>query len=184
MATSNVTAGTATLYLTAGIGELVHHLGDVDPRSRVKARATLVLRGREAGPALAAALQSPDETVRWEAAKALTEIRDPKAAPALVTALEDDDPSVRWLAAEALALLGRNALEPLLHALITSHGSVWMRDGAHHVLREAGQGDLKLLLAPVMSALEGIVPAEAVMPAAHEVLKELELARRGRTRQT
>lgn len=182
MATSNVTASTATLFLTAEIGELVHYLGDADPHTRVRARATLVLRGLRAGPALAAALLSPDETVRWEAAKALTEVRDPAAAPALVTALQDDDPSVRWLAAEALALLGRNALEPLLHALINTRGSAWMRDGAHHVLREAGQGDLKPLLAPVMSALEGVIPAVAVMPAAHEALVALESAGRRQDR--
>jgi HEAT repeat protein len=71
---------------------------------------------------------------RWEAAKALSEIADPVIAPELVATLEDSSPDIRWLAAEGLIALERAALPSLLQTLMAHSESVWLREGAHHIL--------------------------------------------------
>ena len=173
MTNPNVTERTATQPQATDIGQLVAQLGDTNRSQRIVARQQLVIRGRAAAPAVAAALHSSNSWARWEAAKALSEIRDPDAAPALVAALDDEDSSVRWLAAEALSVLGRNALEPLLSALISGHASAWTREGAHHVLHDTAKGDLRELLAPILAALESVVPGVDAMTAAYEALGAL-----------
>ncbi len=173
MTDPNVTERTATQQHRTDIADLIADLGDTERSRRISAREQLVIRGRAAAPAVAAALASSNAWGRWEAAKALTEIRDPDAAPAIVLALEDEDASVRWVAAEALSVLGRNALEPLLAGLISDHASAWTREGAHHVLHDIAKGDLRDLLAPVLAALESVVPSVSVMTAAYEALGAL-----------
>jgi HEAT repeat protein len=79
-------------------------------------------------------LQSTNDNTHWEAAKALGEIRDPQAAPGLVDTLEDRESAVRWLAAKGLIALARWVLIPLLEALESESDSIWMREGARHVI--------------------------------------------------
>jgi HEAT repeat protein len=71
-----------------------------------------------------------------EAAKALGNIGGHQAIQALISALEDDRFEVRWEAAEALIKIGRDAVKPLLKALIKKSDSTWMREGAHHVFSD------------------------------------------------
>jgi HEAT repeat protein/lysophospholipase L1-like esterase len=82
-------------------------------------------RRKDAGavPALSAALLSPDESVRREAARALGRLGDAAdpARPALHRALGDPRASVRWAAAGALFELGGRASElPLLTRALAS----------------------------------------------------------------
>ncbi len=142
------------------ITSLVNQLGNDDGLLRRKARESLVNLDGHAVPSLVMALANPSRDVRWEAAKALGEIRDPAAAPALVKALEDERFGVRWLAAEALISLGSKAvLPPLMHALSISADSVWLRHGAHHVLRALARDGLPQKVQPVLAALEDVEPA-------------------------
>ena len=67
---------------------------------------------------------------------ALREIHDPKSATPLVRALMDESPGVRWLAAEAIVAIGPDAITALLSGLKENFNSVWMQQGAHHVLSE------------------------------------------------
>ncbi len=139
-----------------------------------KARAWLVTIGRPAVPALVKSLSSGDEWARWKAAKALGEIADPLAAEALVRALEDEAVGVRWLAAEGLVAIGRTALVPLLEVLIERPDSVWLREGARHVIHDVERTGstpdaLKLLLA----TLEDIGPSVDVTLAAWNALEAL-----------
>lgn len=67
-----------------------------------------------------------------------------------------------WLAAKGLIQIGISGLEPLLHALMVRGDSVWLREGAHHVIRELVMGELRMYLDPVMKALEGVEPAVQV----------------------
>ena len=102
--------------------------------ARRKAREALVALGTPAVPSLIQLLSHRKPHVRWEAAKAIGGIGDPIAAFALVNALKDRDGDVRWLAAEGLAALGRDALPPLLAALIDpSNDRLAVRGAAHHV---------------------------------------------------
>ncbi|MGA2284982.1 MAG: HEAT repeat domain-containing protein [Dehalococcoidia bacterium] len=126
-------------------------------------------------------LNDPDWHVRWEAAKALQSIADPRAAPALVRALRDARFGVRWLAAEALVALKEGALGPLLDALVHQGDSLWLRRGAHRVLRQLIHGQLPPeaieVVKPVLTALESLEPSATVGVAAQNALAELQ--RRG-----
>jgi hypothetical protein len=104
---------------------------------RVGLEATHALSdlGRPAVEALLAALNGPDVTARWHAAKALAAIASPDTAPALVERLEDEDAAVRWEAVYALAAIGLPALPPLLHRVCTDSFSAWFAAGAQRVLR-------------------------------------------------
>jgi HEAT repeat protein len=138
------------------------------------AREELVDIGRAAVPALVQALHDPDEHVRWEAAKALGQISDSSAAPALVEALLDANFGVRWLAAEGLIRMRRRGLKPLLQALIEHSDSVWLRQGAHHILRTLATSGPHGEIEPVLDALTGPEPIVEVPPAAAQVLEKLE----------
>lgn len=147
------------------VDTLVRRLNDKNGHVRQQARWTLVHRGADAVPALVEALSAPDRNMRWEAAKALGEIADPSAAPALVGALDDERFGVRWLAAEGLIRIGEVALPPLMAALAGSANSVWLRGGAHHVLRGLVQHarhqnrELPQEVIDVLAALEDVEPA-------------------------
>jgi hypothetical protein len=148
-------------------------LGDSNGIARQHARQALVEIGHPAVPALITALESPQEQVRWEAAKALSEISAPEAAPGLVLALEDREFSVRWLAAEGLVAIGHRSIEPLLEALVERGDHQWLREGAHHVLKSLSKRSSDEALAPVLIALDGVEPELVVPPAAQAALKTL-----------
>jgi HEAT repeat protein len=157
------------LALEALIADLSAHEGD----EREVARERLVAVGGPAIPALAALLKAPRKEPRWEAAKALGEMRHPMAAAALVDVLEDRESSVRWLAARGLIALGRPALAPLLERLERGPDSVWLRDGAHHVLRALDRDRAADEARPVLEALERPDPTIEVPVAAHHALMAL-----------
>jgi len=167
------------------IGALVADLASDDGSVRESARLSLVGVGGRAVAALIDALGDPHRQVRWEAAKALEQIASPEAAPALVGALEDKEFSVRWLAAEGLIALESKGLVPLLRALIERSDSVWLREGAHHVLHDLhnlGGRRLRGVLKPLLAALEDLEPALEVPPAAKTVLEVLTKGGRRRGR--
>ncbi len=134
------------------------------------ARRRLVAMGPEAVPSLVKALRSKKQWVRWEAAKALGNIGGPAATRALVGALKDETFDVRWLAAEGLIAIGRRALVPLLEELVKRPDSLWLQQGAHHVLHDMDRGDLNKALRPIMGALESAEPAIEVPLAAKAAL--------------
>jgi HEAT repeat protein len=158
----------------AGIDALIAKLRTHDGLVREQARKTLVAMGSKAVASLLPLLTDSNDQVRWEAAKALSEIGDPSAASALVVALEDESFGVRWLAADGLIAMGRDALPPLLEALEEDGDSLWLREGAHHVLRMlAAEHGLHDRVAPVLTALEGLEPDIDVPLAARKALETL-----------
>ena len=144
-----------------------------DLQERWSARMSLVRIGTPTVPHLIEALTGSRECTRWEAAKVLNDLRVPRAAPALVRALEDRSFGVRWLAAEGLIGLRRDGLAPLLEALVEQPDLVWLREGAHHVLRSLVGRGLDVHIMPVIKALEGVDPSLEVPPAATVALAEL-----------
>ena len=143
--------------------------------TRLKARQALVAMKQNAVAPLVKALQNPDWRIRWGAAMALGQIGDPSAADALIKSLEDELAGVRWLAAEALIALGSTGLHALLEALIHHSDSLWLRDGAHHIIHDIMDKDPELsqVLAPVTAALDDIEPVIEVPPAAQTALRQL-----------
>jgi HEAT repeat protein len=159
-------------YLGEEIENYIAELGSEDGLKRQSARHILVHYGSDAVPGLANALANDNEHVRWEAAKALGEIEHPDAAPVLVKALEDENISVRWAAMESLIRLKRAAIEPLLKGLTRDFNSVWLREGAHHVLHQLkNQGLLDGPEIKVFNALEGAAPVVEVPWAAEAALE-------------
>jgi HEAT repeat protein len=152
----------------------ISDLGNMDGGDRLKARSALIREGVNAVPDLIQALTDNNQHVRWEAAQALASIKDASAAPALVGALEDDDHDVRWAAMKALTVLDRASLEPLLQALILEFDSVWLREGAHHVLNVLKKrAKLKQPSLNVLRALEGVEPEMTVAGAAEAAWERL-----------
>lgn len=157
----------------ADLHDLITNLGSSNCLARQSARSALVKIGRRSASALVSALSSPNELIRWEAAKALSAIGDPAAAPALVEALEDDDFSVRWLAAEGLIAIGLDGLPVLYRALIQHSDSSWLREGAHHVLHNLAVQGFYESVDIVLVALQGMEPVLEVPFAAEAGLARL-----------
>jgi HEAT repeat protein len=152
---------------------LLERLSSRDGLQRQEARHQLVDMGRPVVPYLIKTLQSPNERMRWEAAKALGEIRDPMAAPALVQALEDDEAAIRWLSATGLIIMGRGALPSLLEALEGHSDSIWMREGAHRVLHALVRDGVADDMVPVLEALEDLEPSVEVPVTAYNALRKI-----------
>jgi hypothetical protein len=152
----------------------IKKIGSRDSSERQFARSFLIKEGKNAIPDLIQALSSGGQRTRKEAAKILAQMRDPIAASALVQALMDEDHDVRWAAMEALIALDRIGLEPLLQALMKDLDSVWLLEGAHHILHVLkNRGRLGKPLMKVFRALEGIEPQSAVPWAAEAAWESL-----------
>jgi HEAT repeat protein len=134
----------------------------------------LVTIGGKSVAALSDALEGKNEGQRWEAAKALGQIGDPAAVGVLVKTLEDKIFDLRWLAAEGLISIGRPSIVPLLHRLIEKTDSVWVREGAHHVFHDLHDPKSKIILRPVLDALEDSDTHIQIPFAAEAALKSLE----------
>lgn len=154
------------------IAQWLAALGSKDGMERQRARLALVEIGKPVLPYLLEALKDNHQQVRWEAAKALGSINETDAAPALVDALMDESSEVRWLAAEALIGLREQAVVPLLLALEKHFKSVWLREGAHHVLHDLGR--YHLLNKPTQQVLETLrsLEPEVTIPWAAKVALE------------
>ena len=155
----------------ASITPLINDLTCTDVYKCRRARQTLVDMGDPAVPYLVDALKSRKVWVRWEAAKALGQIAGPMATNALVDALGNGMFDVRWIAAEGLILRGREALVPLMRALIEKSDLAWFREGAHHVLFDLSHGNLRDMVLPVLQALED-VEADVEVPLKAKALLE------------
>ena len=157
-----------------GITELIGTLRGKDGFTRERARKSLVKFGKPAVPALIKLLSDRNEHMRWEACKALGSIKDPAAAGPLVDALNDRSEEIRWLGAEGLIALGHDAIVPLLRALEIQFDSLYLRQGAHHVLHSL---HMRRLLDPnaleVLVTLRTLGPRMAVALASHRALHSL-----------
>ncbi len=122
---------------------------------------------------LVASLHDPDEGVRENAMKTLCSSLEPAALQVVIRAMVDDDPGVRWLAAEGLIDIGESGIKPLLYALMSQSGSVWMRQSAIHVLHAYVKSPWGRQLTPILDALVDVQPALTVPPLAQKALYSL-----------
>jgi hypothetical protein len=159
------------------IDTLIADLKVRDGMTRQKARRRLVSMGKPTVPFLTKLLVDRQEQARWEAAKALGDIADPGASSALTSALEDEEFDVCWLAAEGLIRLGRDGLSSLFQALAERPNSVWLREGAHHILTTLSRKRMKVLLKPMLSALVSVDPETHVPEVAHVLLNSLKASK-------
>ncbi len=157
------------------VKSLIGQFSGKDGNLRARSRAELVKIGGPAVPGLCAALRtSPEEQVRWEAAKTLAEIEDPRAISFMVRALKDPDEDVAWIAAEFLRGSGKAAWPALLAAVLKcGPKSFALRKGAHHALWEQRVPGYNKLLAALRRALAPGAPPESAPEAAYKLLEKL-----------
>jgi HEAT repeat protein len=158
-----------------GIEALIFDLANKNGQIRADARASIVSLGCEAVPYLLPLASDKKHEFRWEAVKAMADIKHSSAIDGLIRALIDTEFDVRWLAAEGLASLGQYAVVPLLQALqnMEEASSVWLRDGALHVLRAVMKESPAQAMQPVLTALEDGDFYTVVPPAARQALNAL-----------
>jgi len=154
------------------IQQWITDLGSSNEAERRKARWSLVYEGANAVPDLIQALSNGNQHTRMEVVRIFSQTRDLSAAPALVRALEDEDHDIRWTAMKGLIAFERAGLEPLLEALMKDFDSVWLREGAHHILNVLKKKRyLRQPSLQVLQALEGVEP-EVTVPWAAEAAWE------------
>jgi HEAT repeat protein len=157
------------------INSLVMDLRSDDGVVRESARHQFVKLGEDAVDYLASFITSEDSLLRWEVAKTLAEIASPVAVPVLIEALEDDLTSIRWIAGEGLIKLGRAGARGILVALVDFPDSVFIMQGAHHVLSQLGDiFDNSKLLLTLLKALEKKENDPEVSLLASRLVKELD----------
>jgi HEAT repeat protein len=131
------------------VEELEHRIRQGDERSiELAGRLGLVAWRRRLIPAVLAALESADRSVRKAAAQALVPLREaaaahPQVIPGLLAALKDRDWLVRWAAARALGALREAAAAhpeviPVLLAAL-KHEDEGVRQAAAKTLGELGE---------------------------------------------
>lgn len=145
------------------IPSLIEQLGDLEGFMRVHSRKMLIDIGKPAVPELINTLSNDISQIRWQVIKVLESLREASAIPALIERLKDNNAGVRWAASEALIALHQEAIPVLLKALKGDIESLWLRQGAHRILRvmkEAGR--LNQMEVKVLSALEDSNPSITV----------------------
>ena len=123
-------------YMASRINDLVRDFYSDNGISRARARFELLQIGKPIIDFLIGLQYVPIHQVRWEAVKTLSQLAVPEAIPILINALENEDMDVRWLAAHGLIQIGRPSVIAVLEALEGNQNSKFLREGAHHVLKE------------------------------------------------
>jgi HEAT repeat protein len=159
--------------ITHLVKSLIADLASEDGIVRVRARRSLADIGHAAVAPLVEALDSKQDWVRWEAAKTLAQIGDPSATRNLINALSNQRFEIRWLAAEGLIHIGDRAIRPLLKELVKNSDSLFIREGAHHILRDLLATRFREILKPVLHALEDVEPSLEVAVAAKAALNAM-----------
>jgi HEAT repeat protein len=116
---------------------------------------------------------SQDYRTREQAVHELSGHPTPQTAEWLVQALEDEEFGVRWAAAVALIQMGELALTPLLRALTQRPNSIWLREGAHHILYYTGDTRFRQKTAGLLEALKGPAAQLSTAQTAYAILQSL-----------
>lgn len=151
-------------------------LSSTNSGTRREARFALVGIGHLAVAPLMQLCQHADRQLQWETCKTLSQIGDAEAVPVFLKALEDERLEIRWIGAEGLIAVGRKNpedLKPLLHALLHSPNSTWLREGAHHVFHDLAIYYDRPVFKPLLAALSDLDWTIKTPPAIHQVLDDL-----------
>jgi HEAT repeat protein len=169
---------------------LIRHLSDKVTRVRVEAAGRLAdLALPDTRGALAAALQDPALTVRFEAARGMVALQHTAGLEVLLEALDDVD--LRFRAASALAQLGNKDAIPALKKAFSSWfvpafdktqlagalAALGEADGIAHLFKRAGRK--WTMDRPMAVELLGAVKAPGALPRLLEILKDAAYPDRG-----
>jgi HEAT repeat protein len=145
---------------------LVKALSSSDKTLHQSAWRALGELGERGEGALLDALHSPDQHVRWHAARGLGQLGNAQGVDTLAEGLLDESVEVRWAAAHALANLDMQAMPAVLR-VITSHPvNEPLRQVALHALHGMQSQKAQQTARPVIEALRGrmagiLAPLEA-----------------------
>ena len=120
----------------ADIADLVIKLADENGIVRKTTREKLVKLGGEVIPYIHEVTLTENQQLRWEASKILEQIGDERSIPVLISLIIDDESDIRWIAAQGLINIGDASIIPLLRQVKHHSDSIYIREGAHHVLWE------------------------------------------------
>ena len=93
----------------------------------------------------------------------------------LIRLLEDSEPGVRWNAGVGLVAIGKNAVAPLLLAIIDRSADFAIIEGARHVMHEYCRAPWGESLRPVYEALNSHEAGESAAMAAYNALQKWEM---------
>jgi len=116
------------------IQELLEKLCSEEGLIRKEARNSLVKAGTPVLPYVLELLDSEKHIYRWEAMKVIAEIGSPESIPIFLESLNDDSGDIRWIASEGLIHTGKYSVKPLLELILDKHDSVFVLNGAHHII--------------------------------------------------
>lgn len=102
----------------------------------ITAKHILEKKGDEILPVMHTLSDSQSAVIRKEAAKIIKHLGDLTSIPVAIKLLDDVDGDIRWIAAETLIYIGRACIRPLLIAIKANPDAYFLREGAHHILRE------------------------------------------------
>ncbi len=148
---------------------LIRKLFSDDGIERRMARHDLVKIGNPVIRFLVGLQYLPEQHVRWEAIKTLSQIADADSIPILVNALENSNVDVRWLAAEGLVEIGGASLMAVLLALEEHGDSKVLRTGVHHVLKGLEEKELFSDTYGIIGMLEDPAKHELIRPIAAKI---------------
>jgi HEAT repeat protein len=161
------------------VQDLIRDLESSDYQVREAARIALVSAGMDAIPALEEAISNDNPSLRWQAAKVLSQFQDPQIIPILLkTVMENPYTGVRWAASEGVIKIGSPALVPLLRKLIEHSDSAWLREGAHHILHSLRDQNIESdAIEIAIHALESVEATVEVPIAANKALQTIKAQR-------
>ena len=157
---------TSSAHQIENIAKLIADLASRSGPRRMQARQKLVSLGRSTIPSLSGLLDNRRHQVRWEAAKCMSQINDTDCISGLLKALEDERFEIRWVAAEGMSAIGMPAVKRLLELIKGKPDSLWLREGAHHVIRSVIGDEPLPELKSVLLELEKLESVAASLPSA------------------
>jgi hypothetical protein len=119
-------------------------------------RKTLVRLGKSILPQMYILLESEELPLRMEAAKIIELVANRTSIPVLIGLLEDTEFDIRWIAAEGLIKIGRRTIRPVLRAVRDGENSIFLNEGAHHVLNSLLNDKEKKKEMSLLQSLENI----------------------------
>lgn len=158
--------------MPSDVEALMQTLNGEDGLAREKARSELVIMGGAATEHLVRAAKGGRWQLRLEATRALAAMSDPATIGVLVDQFEDTF-EIGWAASEGISRLGRKGAEAALQKLEQDHDSHGVRTAVLHALRSMNDGQVRVIVADVVLALQEPIARSPERLAAMHALEQL-----------
>lgn len=174
---SKMNANTRSGSKESTVKKLLEILCNDEGQKRKEARRELVALGEETLAYTDNYLNNTKHICRWEVLRVIKEIADLKSIPVFLAALDDDKSDIRWIAAEGLIRMGKYSTKPLLNLVEEKYDSVFVLNGAHHIIFELYERKLlpeKFPAKKLLSLLKKSSKSASLKILIHNTLNDLE----------